>query len=310
MKLIEPKVEIIQQEPNLEGIYKQIEQAARICYKSEDKITDTSAKEFVDRLIKNKHLAMLEHGTVYLHLPEAIGDDCDIVKKYKINTYSYIASFQKTYNPNIWLNNYVVTTNLRVLQENNWLDDLQYLCEPTEYHEKRYTLKFITSIGITRELIRHRRFSFANESSRFCRYKNGLTFIKPYWFVLPAGEVFWHDGICYRIYDDKNNPDKYISVMPSVVGEEFVHKAHTFLHSIDNAETSYLALLLEGLTAQQAREVLPLCTKSELVMTGFESDWKEFFDKRLKGTTGKPHPDMIHLCKLAQEELTKNGIVL
>ena len=76
MKLIEPKVEIIQQEPNLEGIYKQIEQAARTCYKSEDRITDASAKEFVDKLIKNKHFAMLEHGTVYLKVPVETWQDC------------------------------------------------------------------------------------------------------------------------------------------------------------------------------------------------------------------------------------------
>ena len=43
-----------------------IEQAGRVCYKSEDKITEDSAKEFVDRMIKSGHGAMLEHGTVYL----------------------------------------------------------------------------------------------------------------------------------------------------------------------------------------------------------------------------------------------------
>lgn len=309
MKLIEPKVEIIQQEPNLEGIYKQIEQAARTCYKSEDRITDASAKEFVDKLIKSKHFAMLEHGTVYLNIfPE--DDFCEeIIGVFIHNPYTKCIRIM---NNNF---GYLITTNFRVIVENNLDAAMEYICEPTECHEKRYTLKFTTSIGITRELIRHRHFSFANESTRYCNYSkdkfnNELTFIKPYWFVLPAGEVFWHDGICYRLYYNKNNPDEYISIMPSVVGEEFVHKAHTFLHNIDNAETRYLALLLEGLTAQQAREVLPLCTKSELVMTGFESDWKDFFDKRLKGTTGKPHPDMIRLCELAQEELTKNGIVL
>ena len=38
-----------------------------------------------------------------------------------------------------------VTLNYRHIVENGWLDDLKYLCEPTEYHEKRVTVKFTTS---------------------------------------------------------------------------------------------------------------------------------------------------------------------
>lgn len=70
MKLIESKVEIINQSDyTVDGMYKMIELAGRTCYKSEDKITETSAKEFVDRMIKSGHGAMLEHGTVYLRIP-------------------------------------------------------------------------------------------------------------------------------------------------------------------------------------------------------------------------------------------------
>ena len=277
MKLIEPKVEIIQQEPNLEGVYKQIEQAARTCYKSEDKITDTSAKEFVDKLIKNKHLAMLEHGTVYLNIfPE--DDFCEeIIGVFIHNPYTKCIRIM---NNNF---GYLITTNFRVIVENNLDAAIEYICEPTECHEKRYTLKFTTSIGITRELIRHRCFSFANESTRYCNYSrdkfnNEITFVIPSWV-------------------DRNRE-------PNDVGDLM------FLDICHKTEKYYLDLISDGYSPQQAREVLPLCTKSELVMTGFESDWKEFFDKRLKGTTGKPHPDMIHLCELAQEELTKNGIIL
>ena len=69
MKLIKPSFSIIEQQAGLEGIYKMIEQAGRTCYRSEDKITENSAKEFVDRMIKSGHCAMLEHGTVYLKIP-------------------------------------------------------------------------------------------------------------------------------------------------------------------------------------------------------------------------------------------------
>ena len=66
MRLIKPSYEIWQQPSGLEGIYKQIERVSRVCYKSENKITEDSAKPFVDRMIKSGHGAMLEHGTIYL----------------------------------------------------------------------------------------------------------------------------------------------------------------------------------------------------------------------------------------------------
>ena len=144
MKLIKPSFEILPQSGGLDGIYKQIELAGRHCYKSEDKITDTSAKEFVERMIKSKHDSMLEHGTVYLtHPVEHSGANTyqGIGNKYRDNKYSKI-------NYDNWGTRYI-TTNYRVLVENNWLDDLQYLCEPTEFHEKRTTVKFICDRGIS-----------------------------------------------------------------------------------------------------------------------------------------------------------------
>ena len=66
MKLIEPKVELIQQQPGLVGMYKHIERCSRTCYKSEDNITEDSYKKMYDNLVQRGHLAMLEHGTIYL----------------------------------------------------------------------------------------------------------------------------------------------------------------------------------------------------------------------------------------------------
>ena len=83
MKLIKPSVKIIDQKEGLQGIYKAIELAGRTCYKSEDKITDTSAKEFVDRMIKSGHNAMLEFGTIYLKIPIE-----EYEKKYKNKYFS------------------------------------------------------------------------------------------------------------------------------------------------------------------------------------------------------------------------------
>lgn len=149
MKLIESSVQIIEEKDP----YKMIELAGRTCYKSEDKITEDSAKEFVDRMIKLGHGAMLEHGAVYLkidlHEPNhAIMPDMNVclfrtnfVDKYIFNKYSKVNVIPREVA--------YITTNIRVLVENEWLDDLQYQCEPTEHHEKRITTKFICDRGVS-----------------------------------------------------------------------------------------------------------------------------------------------------------------
>lgn len=148
MKLIKPSFEIIEQQSGLDGMFKQIELAGRTCYKSEDKITEDSAKEFVDRLIKSGHGAMLEHGTVYLEIHLQHRDYI----KYTTNPYSKV---NKVTVDRVNGRAYV-TTNYRVLVENNWLDDLKYICEPTEYHEKRITVKFTCDRGVSHEFVRHK----------------------------------------------------------------------------------------------------------------------------------------------------------
>lgn len=59
-----------------------------------------------------------------------------------------------------------VTMNYRHIIENNWIDDLKYICEPTEYHEKRVCVRFLCDRGVSHEFVRHRVFSFAQESTR------------------------------------------------------------------------------------------------------------------------------------------------
>ena len=254
MKLIESKVELIEQQSGLEGMYKQIELAGRTCYKSEDKITEDSAKEFVDRMIKLGHGAMLEHGTVYLEMDVNYGSlvYLELEQKYTRNRYSRV-DFEGGV--------MYVTTNLRVLVENDWLDDLQYACEPAEFHEKRITARFTCDRGVSHEIVRHRVFSFAQESTRYCNYSkdkfgNEITYIQP----------------CWEMQKDE---------------EEL------FLLQLEQAQNTYNALISSGWKPQQARAILPNALKTEIVVTGFESDWKHFLKLR---TAGAVHPDMHKLA--------------
>lgn len=148
MRLINPSVSLIKQNPGLSGIYQVIEKIGRVCYKSEDKITEDSAKPFVERMIKSQHLAMLEHGTVYL---AASCDSEDLIFwKVANSPYSKVVCNDRA-------NMLYVTTNLRVIAElNAWEVIDKYLCEPMESHAKRICLKFITSIGVSREFNRHK----------------------------------------------------------------------------------------------------------------------------------------------------------
>lgn len=166
MKLIKPSFEIWEQSVGLEGVYKQIEKVGRVCYKSEDKITEDSAKPFVDRMIKSGHGAMLEHGTVYLQY-EVVKGAINPLTKYYLNKYSKVKAKEGAIGETMRL---FVTTNLRVLVENGWLDDLQYICEPTEYHERRVTVHFVCDRGVSHEFVRHRVMSFAQESTRQWRH--------------------------------------------------------------------------------------------------------------------------------------------
>jgi thymidylate synthase (FAD) len=280
MKLIESSVQIIEEKDP----YKMIELAGRTCYKSEDKITENSAKEFVDRMIKLGHGAMLEHGTIYLkidrtedgHLPPArlYWSDGNHKKYTRVRKHG---------------NSIYVTTNLRVIVENDRLDDLQYQVEPTEHHEKRITAKFICDRGVSHEFVRHRVFSFAQESTRYCDYSkdkfgNDITYIIPSWLDLPEGKYSnWDNDWC--------DVSELKLLYPEV--DNLSDPANCFLQSIKNAEYYYFMLINRGWKPQQARQVLPNATKTELVMTGFESDWEHFFELRCSGAA---HPDAKKLA--------------
>lgn len=272
MKLIESSVQIIEEKDP----YKMIELAGRTCYKSEDKITENSAKEFVDRMIKLGHGAMLEHGTIYLTIAKTamnIGDPIFYIK----NKYS------KVNEDGLF---YYITTNMRVLVENNRLDDLQYQVEPTEHHEKRITVKWILDRVTGESFLRHRVFSFARESTRYCNYSkdkfnNEITFIKPTWLDIPTGNYTYWDG-------DWCDIDKMKIQLPS---DNSI--TDNFLWCLNNAETQYNLLINKGWKPQQARQVLPFAVCSPLVMTGFESDWEHFFSLRC---SSKAHPDAKKLA--------------
>lgn len=297
MRIITPTYEIWKQEEGLEGIFKQIERAGRICYASDP--IEGKAKDFVDRMIKSGHGAMLEHGTVYLTM-NVIDDNFEM--QHDLLSPDVIWDYQKNKFSIVNISNEVayITTNLRVLAENDWLEDLQYLCEPTEYHEKRITVKFSTQIAISREYNRHKVNSIAEQSTRYCNYGkdkfgNEISINLPSFVDLED----CHFGKNYSLLDYCNHISEHSDLSEGV--SYFTAIDYWWFANLA-CEFSYLNMIRLGAKPQEARTILPLDTNSELVHTAFVSDWKHFFNLRALGTTGRPHPD----CQILATSLMEN----
>lgn len=265
MKLIKQSFEFINQTDfSLVGIKKHIERCARVSYKSEDKITDTSYEKFVNMLESRGHDRPLEFGTVYLSRTSQKEDNMEWLDKYAYNPWSKFSFGNGSTRINGELRNTIyVTTNYRVIKEHHWEDDLQYLCEPTEYHHKRYTIHMILDRGVMDEFRTHVGLSHLAESTRYVNYSkkkfgSELTFIKPCWLDDEKLKLY---GPYHTVIRDKS---------PESI----------FIANLNNVERDYLDLIKLGWTPQQARSVLPLSIKSELISCGFEDVWTNFFYRR------------------------------
>lgn len=286
MRLIKSEMEdITPAKYTLKDVKKQIELAGRICYKSEDKITDDSCEEFVQRMINMGHMSMLEHGTIYLTVP--VNEDKNGIAYYFIiNQYSTI-KFED--------GNAYITTNYRVIIENKWEEYLKYMSEPTKNHVKRITYKFICDRGVSHEIVRHRSMSFAQESTRYCNYNkdkfdNEITYIIPTKLedkLNPGQYTYWDDDWCdlndYKIMYPCNNDD-----------------VDMFLQQLNSDELSYSFLINSGWKPQEARQVLPNALKTEIIVTGFEHDWEAFIRLR---SAKNAHPDIQKLANLIKENI-------
>lgn len=268
MKLIKQSFEILEQKDfSLIGIKKFIERCGRVCYKSEDKITDDSYEKFVDMLVKRNHTRPLEFGTV--HLKMGYVEFSTIIRATLIKRNKWNSIWIK-YNFNPIEHCLNITTNYRYyLEIKNILKDAfniemdVYLTEEdNDFYPKRHTVHFIID-RVTMDSFRtHVTLSHLGESTRYCNYSkdkfdNEVTFIIPNW--------------CDSLIE--GSEQKYSPF--EINGDEA-----KFMDAIQNAQNYYLSLLKLGWTPQQARSVLPLGVKSELISCGFEDAWNNFFYRR------------------------------
>lgn len=115
------------------------------------------------------------------------------------------------------------------------------------------TVDFLVDRGITHELVRHRLFSFTQESTRFVNYAKK----KPARFILPPGMTD--------------------------------QAAHYWKTAIAQCEDAYKLLLSNNSTPQIARSVFPNALASRIIITGNLRNWRHFLIMR---TTKESHPQM------------------
>ena len=282
---------------------KKIEKCGRVCYKSEDKITEDSAEKFVANIIKRGHEAVLEHASFIFQVSYNVYEDLrekvmSVENRYPVKMYlrftdsdGYIVSgnvrawrdFFRFSGVPPYMNDFVEANfilfpefksvfpsnleggkwSIRQISTNELVSTYQRLV-----HED-VSVKFICDRGVTHEIVRHRPASFCQESTRYCNYRNGkfggeITVIKPCFF--------------------KENSTRYLN----------------WFVACESAETAYNAILEDGGTPQEARDVLPNSLKTELIMTAPMMEWCHFFNLRMSPAA---HPQMKEVASYAYDAM-------
>lgn len=306
IKVVNPSVEIWNQEGyTLDAIWKHIARCARVCYQSVPKDNNESDYDFLVRTLfrgvepKNintkdlvkYHLSVCEHATVHLKYRLFITKDINQAIRFNDNHYSRT----KEHDGYVY-----VTTNMRVLIEHHWMDELEFIdtTHNCPYYDERTTVNFITDIGASRELNRHRVNSISEESTRYCAYDkgkfgNGITVAKLPWIPEIDNE------------DKGNNYYEGFFIDNEIFHDNIIEERYTdnwtavdwFFYGLQICDLVYRKTRELGWTAQQAREILPLNTKTQVVHTAFVDDWEHWIALRSNEISGKVHPMMSELAK-------------
>lgn len=312
MKIIEPSVEYWPQGAGMEGVWNQIAKATRTCYQSSVREGESS-EDFVKRVIlkpaliegslndlehckfnfDKMHGGMLEHGTVYITVSPYIADD-------KISAKAFTILITNKYSKVNTINNWdYITTNLRVLFEENILDCLKYITESTEHHVKRYTFSIITDIGVTREMNRHRAsMSIAEESTRYCCYNsnkfgNKMTYVKPAWESKDKPLI---GGPFAEFRSDEALFHELLTEIKHGFNAQWTAKTY-YIFGLLASEFAYMGMRSNGEVVDKCRQVLNLNTKTQAVYTAFSDDWNHFLKLRADNISGKAHPNIQLVAK-------------
>lgn len=277
-------------------LFQKVELCGRVCYKSEDKITDTSAHNFVKKICTNNHGSVLEHFSFTLKLKE---EYYEFLKKQNLPFFEFtnITFPLVSFNLRAFLNFYNVDNEFSLLlpiikflsslypelfnkptkkcedEVLELIEDYSLLTEEERDVHQRISIKLITDRGVTHELVRHRLASFSQESTRYCNYGkdkfgNQITVIKPV-------------EISEELYD-------------------------IWYKAMQEAEKYYFEMINKGATPQLARSVLPNSLKTEIVVTASIKEWKLIFELRC---AMQAHPDIRYIMLKIKSYFIEKGYI-
>lgn len=257
MKLINPNVEIWKEHDHISHVAR----CARVCYASESDSKESNQK-LVNSLENKGHLSMFRHESRYFIIRKK---DCPIYREI----YQYLREYKhcpyiefECYNGVIYIsmngNFYKEQDALRALIYTYEVDSMEFEATEHGFSMMRYTFCVVTQISTSRELNRVSPNNIAEQSTRYVNFdkKGGITICLPHW---------WNDSSWFK---------------------KLIYKSYW-----KSCEIMYNLALRFGMKPEDAREFLPLCTATKCVYTYSIDEWQHILDLRLRGTTGKPHPN-------------------
>lgn len=273
MKLINSSFKLIHQEKSLQSIADKINFISRVLFNYKYKIKYDTIDNFIKSLKGFQYKEVFKHCTIYL--------DCPLIvyQKYCQNIYSKVnyikeeitadEEFRYSFHYYQDLEYYFVTTTLDVIIYNNWIDDLQYFCEPTKHHYKRISVKLTSDFCSCTKILNYKKFTFSN--ILISKYENNnLTFIIPDWCDLAEGEYdFWDDDWVEK----RNN-----KITNTILKHYSNDNIDTFLESCLSFENFYNVLINKNISRENIQHLLPLSIKSDIFITGYISDWELFLN--------------------------------
>ena len=319
MNIIKPSYELMLHNGNP---YKHIEKIGRICYRSEDSITETSAEPFCGRMFNSNHHAMLEHFRFIVAISQS--------------SYKYL--LDSPYRRYLTLTHdkqYIVSASARGFHDiyNNISADIESgTLNVIDAVKATYTKEVI--IDIVHEIINdyHCPMIFAEHFREYNTTNVDMRIINDFselsdheynqhaWysihFVCDRGVT--HEMVRHRDASFAQESTRYCNYNKGKFGGEITVVEPLFFaddmtgHAIweqamRDAELAYLSLIEWGATPQEARSVLPNSLKTEIVITAQVYEWRHIFNLRVLGTTGAPHPQIKEVMSPAYEEMIKEG---
>ena len=268
MKIVEPSATIIEKELADLSVCQRIDRCASVCYQRPPKPTGEEAEQFCRHLIERGHLPALEFATIHLAMPWQCVVDFDGEKYLSVSWPSgdgpgvvsgSIRAFMEArsvFDVRAFLAGEIETGTFFSVPSgaSHDFDSMEGIrfATPKEipWQHRHVAVRVICSRATSHELVRHRPCSFLQESQRFCRYDDEVTFIRPEWVSA-----------------------EHFGKQPEFAGWEWEW-------AMETAELIYQQMLKGGLAPQQARAVLPESTKTEIIVYASLTEWRHIFRMR------------------------------